>query len=206
MRVYRISARFVARPPSIDWREQLAIRLGSRPRRLGRWAELGLYGALECLAIDGECTLAERAAMVLSSQHGPALAMRSALAQAREDLPLPLTFLQTQPSQLLATLSAQLRWCGDARFITHRNPLAVLALALVIADSQADGLLLGWVNELETESSLWLRLHPVDDPGGDWRDARDFETLLLNASYVRLESAHLKVIITPDNFIADQAH
>ena len=125
MTVYHIRARCVAQPASADWREQLAIRLGSRPRRLGRWAELGLYGALECLAIDGECTLAERAAMVLSSQHGPALAMRSALAQAREDLPLPLTFLQTQPSQLLATLSAQLRWCGDARFITHRNPLAV---------------------------------------------------------------------------------
>lgn len=206
MTVYRISARCMAQPAASDWREQLAIRLGNRPRRLGRWAELGLYGALECLAVEAESTLAEDAALVLSSQHGPALAMRSALAQAREDLPLPLTFLQTQPSQLLAALSSQLRWFGDARFIANSDPLAVLALALVIADRHADGLLLGWVNELETESSLWLRLHPVVDPGGVWREARDFGTLLHHASHVRLESAHLGVIIAPDNFNAGQAH
>lgn len=203
MRVYRISARFVAQPPAKDWSEQLAVRLGSRPRRLGRWAELGLYGALECVASVGEGPLPESASLVLSSQHGPASAMRSAVAQAREDLPLPLTFLQTQPSQLLATLSAQLRWCGDARFIAHPDPLAVLALALVTAVGQADGLLLGWVNELETQSSLWLRLHPAVDPGGDWQEASNFETLLQNAMYVRLEQPHLKVIIGPDNFIAD---
>ena len=197
MIVYRIRARCVAQPVAADWREQLASRLGSRPRRLGRWAELGLYGALECLAVDSEGILSENAALVLSSQHGPALAMRSARAQAREDLPLPLTFLQTQPSQLLATLSAQLRWCGDARFITHPDPLAVLALALAIADSHADGLLLGWVNELGTESSLWLRLQPVADPGGAWRQASDFGTLLRRASHVRLGPDQLKVIIGP---------
>jgi hypothetical protein len=195
MTVYRIRARCVAQPPAADWREQLASRLGSRPRRLGRWAELGLYGALECLAADAESTLAEHAALVLSSQHGPALAMRSAMAQAREDLPLPLTFLQTQPSQLLATLSAQLRWCGDARFITHPDPLAMLALALAIADSHADGMLLGWVDEVGTESSLWLRLQPVADPGGAWRQASDFGTLLQCASHVRLGVVQLDVIM-----------
>lgn len=195
MTVYRIRARSVAQPVAADWREQLAGRLGSRPRRLGCWAELGLYGALECMAGNGENTLAQHAALVLSSQHGPALAMRSALAQAREDLPLPLTFLQTQPSQLLATLSAQLGWCGDARFITHPDPLAVLALALAIAGSHADGLLLGWVNELETESSLWLRLQPVADQGGVWQEASDFGTLLQHASHVRRAPTHLEVII-----------
>jgi hypothetical protein len=195
MTVYRIRARCVAQPPAADWREQLASRLGSRQRRLGRWAELGLYGALECLAVDAESTLAEHAALVLSSQHGPALAMRSAVVQAREDLPLPLTFLQTQPSQLLATLSAQLRWCGDARFITHPDPLAMLALALALADSHADGMLLGWVNEVGTESSLWLRLQPVADPGGAWRQAGDFGTLLQRASHVRLGPVQLDVIM-----------
>jgi hypothetical protein len=205
MGVYHISARFVARPPVNDWREQLAVRLGGRPRRLGRWAELGLYGALECLDIDGESTLTHCSALVLSSQHGPVGAMRSALAQAREDLPLPLTFLQTQPSQLLAALSAQLRWCGDARFIAHANPLRVLALALVMTVSRDGGLLLGWVDELETESSIWLRLRPAVDPGGAWREASDFEMLLRHASHVSLESSYLKVIIPPDNLIADQA-
>ena len=201
MTTYRISARSISQSIVEDWRERLADRLGSRPRRLGRWAELGLYGALECLAVSGESTLAENAAVVLSSQYGPALAMRSALSQAREGLPMPLTFLQTQPSQLLATLSAQLHWCGDARFITHSDPLAVLALA--IAGRHADGMLLGWVNELDTESSLWLRLQPDADPKGVWRKVSDFQTVLQHASHVRmLASTSLEVIIPPEYIYA----
>ncbi|MDR7306085.1 hypothetical protein [Rhodoferax saidenbachensis] len=195
MTVYQVCARYVAQPVAADWRERLASHLGSRPRRLGRWAELGLYGALECLAADGESTLAEHAALVLSSQHGPALAMRSALAQVHEDLPLPLTFLQTQPSQLLATLSAYLGWSGDARFITHPDPFAVLALATAL--SHADGLLVGWVDEIDVESSVWLRLRAVADPGGDWCRAGDFAMLVQCASHVRLGSSELTVIIDP---------
>ncbi len=195
MTVYRICARYIALPVAADWREKLAVRLGSRPRRLGRWAELGLYGALECLVDAAEGTLSEHAGVLLSSQYGPALAMRSALLQVREDLPLPVTFLQTQPSQLLAALSAQLRWCGDARFITHPDPLALLALALTMAKQHADGLLLGWVNEVGSESSLWLRLQPVADPGGAWRKANDFASLLQSASHVRLGASELAVMM-----------
>ena len=197
MTVYRIRARCVSQPATADWREQLASRLGSRPRRLGRWAELGLYGALECVAADAESTLSQQAALLLSSQHGPAAAMRSARAQAHEDLLLPVTFLQTQPSQLLATLSAQLRWCGDARFITNPDPLALLSLALAIAAGHADVLLLGWVNELGSESSLWLRLQPVADPGGAWRQTSDFGTLLQGASHVRQGQSQVEVIMNP---------
>ncbi len=195
MKVYRIRARCLAQPAATDWREQLSNRLGGRPRRLGRWAELGLYGAMECLAADTESRLAEHAALVLSSQHGPALAMRSALVQVREGLPLPLTFLQIQPSQLLATLSAQLGWCGDARFITHPDPLSILTVALTIADSHTDGLLLGWVNELDVESSIWLRLQPVADPGGTWCEPDDFAALVQHASHVRLGPSRPEVII-----------
>ena len=192
MTVYRIQARCLADPAPADWREQLAARLGSRPRRLGRWAELGLYGELECLAGNGESTLAAQAGLVLSSQHGPAQALHSALEQAREDLPLPLTFLQTQPSQLLAALSAQLHWCGDARFITHPDALALLRLGL--AANHADGLLVGWVNELAPERSVWLRLQPVPDPGGPWQAAGDFASLLAQASHLRLQSGQLDVL------------
>ena len=206
MKVYRIIGRCAAQPLDVDWREQLANRLGSRPRRLGRWAELGLFGALTCMASGAESTLREHAALVLSSQHGPALALRSALAQARDDLPMPLTFLQAQPSQLLAALSLHLGWCGDARFITHPDPLAVLALALAVADSHADGLLMGWVNELETESSLWMRLQPVTDARGNWREAGDFGVMLQHASFVRLRQSRLEVIIDPQNIHADQVH
>jgi hypothetical protein len=193
MTVYAIRARFLGQVLAADWGEQLVQRLGSRPRRLGRWAELGMYGALECMAL--EATLSENAAMLLSSQHGPALAMRSALVQAREGLPLPLSFLQTQPSQLLAALSAQLRWRGDARFITHPDPLAVLTVALAMAGRHVDGLLAGWVNELPTQSTVWLRLQPVADPGGAWIEADDFQTLLHRASHLRISPSRLEVII-----------
>jgi hypothetical protein len=210
MTVYRIRSRSAALPVA-DWREQLATRLGGRPRRIGRWAELGLYGALECLAEGGEDTLAAHAALVLSSRHGPAFAMREALAQAREGLPLPLTFLQIQPSQLLATLSAHLSWCGDARFITQPDPLAVLDLALAMAGSHADGLLLGWVSELgdegrPCESSLWLRLEPVADPGGSWQTLRNCQMLVEGASHVRQSPSGLAVIIAPQVVNAVEQH
>ena len=210
MTVYRIRARSAALP-AVDWREQLAVRLSGRPRRIGRWAELGLHGALECLAAGGESVLAAHAALVLSSRHGPAFAMRDALAQVREGLPLPLTFLQIQPSQLLATLSAQLRWCGDARFISQPDPLAVLELALTMADNNAKGLLLGWVNELGAEggpceSSQWLRLEPVTDPGGVWRALGDFETLMDRASHLRQIPTGVAVIIGPEVVNLVQQH
>lgn len=210
MTVYRIRARSAALPKA-DWREQLATRLGGRPRRIGRWAELGLHGALECLAAGGENTLAAHAVLVLSSRHGPAFAMREALAQAREGLPLPLTFLQIQPNQLLATLSAQLEWCGDARFITQPDPLAVLDVALAMAGSHPNGLLLGWVNELGDEGtpcerSVWLRLEPVADPGGPWQPLRDRQMVLEGASHVRKIPSGLAVIIGPQVVNAVEQH
>jgi hypothetical protein len=194
LKAYGIHARFAVRP-AVDWREQLADLLGCRPRRIGGWAERGLYGALKCLESGAEKTLAEHAALLVSSQHGPALALRDAVSQAREGLPLPLTFLQTQPSQLLAALSVHLQWRGDARFITHPDPLSVLVLALAIADSHTDGLLIGWVNELETQSNLWMRLLPVADFGGVWHDPRDFATLVQQASHLRMGPSGLQVII-----------
>lgn len=201
MTVYRISACYGPCPPA-DWRDQLAKRLGGRPRRIGRWAELGLHGALECLAAGGASTLAATAALVVSSRHGPAVALTEASAQAREGLPLPLTFLQIQPSQLLATLSAQLHWCGDARFITQPDPLAVLDMALAGAEQHPDGLLIGWVDEMGggssvSDHSVWLRLEPVADPGGTWCALSEFETVVDGASHVRQSPSGLAVIIAP---------
>lgn len=39
----------IFQPVPSDWRDQLVLRLEQRPRRLGTWAELALYGALQCL-------------------------------------------------------------------------------------------------------------------------------------------------------------
>ena len=39
-------------PP--DWRERVAMRFDQRLRRIGIWAELGLFGARACLDAAGE--------------------------------------------------------------------------------------------------------------------------------------------------------
>lgn len=54
MKDFTITGRCAATPPAQDWREALAHMLGAKPRRIGAWAELGLYGALTCMAEAGE--------------------------------------------------------------------------------------------------------------------------------------------------------
>lgn len=158
MNAFEIIGRCDASPPPADWREQLAVRLGARPRRIGMWAELALYGALECLADAGESALPQQAGLLVTSHKGPLAATQAVLEQEREGLPMPLTFLQTQPSQMLAVLAAGLRWSGDARFIAARQPQSLLRLAAT--QSGAHGVLLGWVDEDQGGNSAWLRLLP----------------------------------------------
>ncbi len=161
MKTFAITGRCIAMPPPPDWREQLARMLGAKPRRIGVWAELGLYGALRCMAEAGETTLPPNARLWLGSRRGTYAATELVLQQLRDDLPMPLAFLQTQPSQLLALLAAQLGWSGNACFIAGGEPHALLELAAAQAGS--DGLLLGWVDEMEGGATNWLRLRPCAD-------------------------------------------
>ncbi|MFO1263518.1 MAG: hypothetical protein U1E84_09315 [Rhodoferax sp.] len=195
---YRVSARH-AQAPAPDWREQLAARLGARPRRLGLWAELGLYGALQCLGSNVRPT--DQAALLVCSQFGPASLLQEALGQVHEGLPLPHTFLQIQPNQLLATLSAQLGWRGDARCVAHPQPLTVLATALAMAQPTNLDVLVGWVDTHPVNTSGWLHLQPVTDPTAladkTWvRDpTHSLGSLLQSVMYVRLDAAGPAVII-----------
>jgi len=160
-----ISGRCIAAPPPADWREQLAQKLGAKPRRIGAWAELGLYGALCCMADAGETTLPQDALLLLTSRSGTHAATGIALEQMREGLPMPLTFLQTQPSQLLAMVSAQLNWEGHACFFAGARAQALLRLAE--AQAGDGGALIGWVDDVgdvsngddaNRGSTNWVRL------------------------------------------------
>lgn len=143
-------------PLPADWREQLVQRLGTRPRRIGGWAELALLGARLCLDAAGEATLAPGATLRVGSLSGPMSATRSVAGQAREGLPLPFSFMQSQPSQMLAALGQHLGWQGDARFIQTRDVSATLRLAQL--ECGPAGLLIGWVEEdLRT---AWWRYAP----------------------------------------------
>ncbi len=142
---WRTLAHVVVDPLPADWREQLARRLGQRPRRIGAWAELALYGARLCLDAAGESTLPARAQLRVASLSGPLAATRVIAEQARSSLPMPFAFMQSQPSQMLAALSQQLAWQGDARFMLCRDKDAVLRLARL--ECGPAGVLIGWVEE-----------------------------------------------------------
>jgi hypothetical protein len=155
-----VTGRYVGAPPAADWRERLAQMLGEKPRRIGLWAELGLYGALRCMAEAGEKALPRNAVLVVASRSGTHVATRAALDQMQDDLPMPLTFLQTQPSQLLALLAARLDFPGNVCFLAG----ASLAEARKLAETQAGrgGALVGRVDEADGGVTEWLRICPSD--------------------------------------------
>ena len=177
--------------PPADWRERLAARLGHRPRRLGLHAELALFGALEALAEAGETSLAEPTLLRVCSARGPISAVKTALDQASEGLPLPFAFLQSQPSQMLAALSSALQWQGDASFMVTADPLTLVTMSARQAGRR--GLLLGWVDESPPQSE-WLRFIPCDAPGQPFTPATDFAQFSSGtARWLRLQDGRLDV-------------
>ncbi len=150
--------RFAGNPPPEGWREALAARLGGRPRRLGRWAELALWGAFGCLDAAGLATLPAGACLRLCSANGPTPPLDAALASLRAgELPMPFAFLQSQPAVGLAALAAALRWQGDALVLSHREAAALLRL---YAPRWREGVLLGWVDERPALRSTWCWIGP----------------------------------------------
>jgi hypothetical protein len=178
MKTFSVDGRCVATPPPADWREQLILMLGAKPRRIGTWAELGLYGALRCMADAAETSLPDDALLVLASRRGTYAATNTVLAQMQDDLPMPLAFLQTLSSQLLAHLASQLNWQGNATFIAGSDLNAVLAL--VAAQAGKRGVLLGFVDEFNGGATNWLRLRPVQTPAGITADTSTKDNILLN--------------------------
>jgi hypothetical protein len=158
-----------------DWRRRLAARLGERPRRLGVHAELALYGALEALADAVETELPPATLLRVCSVRGPVAAIGDVLAQVQSDLPLPFSFLQSQPSQMLAALAAALKWQGDGSFVVMRDRLALTALAAAQAGPR--DMLLGWIEEQPLQSE-WLRLVPCESPARSFRLASRFAQLM----------------------------
>jgi hypothetical protein len=191
MRTFVICGRCIAAPPPADWREELTQMLGTKPRRIGTWAGLGLYGALRCMANAGETTLPQDALLMLASRRGTYAATDIVLEQMRDDLPMPLVFLQTQPSQLLALLAAQMDWKGHACFLACAQPQALLRLAA--AQAGDDGLLLGWVDEMDGGSTNWLRLRGSATEEIDFVPAFSDEIFSPDVSHLCIAGTDLRV-------------
>jgi hypothetical protein len=156
MTAWQCVAHVVSDPPTADWRDALARRLGERPRRIGIWAELAIHGARACLDLAGEDVLPVGARMRVAGFSGAMSATRAATQQgARGLLPMPFGFMQSQPGQMLAAVGASLGWRGDASFMLGRDAPALLRLAQLGAGPQ--GLLFGRVEETQQEDAVRLR-------------------------------------------------
>lgn len=156
---WRLAAHVAEAPPPPDWRDALARRLGQRPRRIGPWAELAMYGALQCLDAACVAQLPTGARLRVASLSGPQGATRASVAQfCNGELPLPFTFMQTQPGTMLAAIGQALGWQGDAAFLACRDAQALRRLALQGAGPQ--GVLIGWVEQdgdaLRSEWWYWV--------------------------------------------------
>ena len=178
--------------PPDNWREQLATRLGYRPRRIGILAELALFGALDCLDAAKETSLPGDVVLQVCSLHGSASAISQVLEQNREGLPMPFSFLQSQTSQVLPALAAALNWQGDASVVLARNPMDLAMLACHQAGGA--GMLLGWVEEEKPGRSVWLRLAPCTSPSAGFVSAFSFEEMVSpNTRFWRLERAGMEI-------------
>lgn len=151
-----LKSHVVLDPLPADWRDQLALRLGTRPRRIGAWAELALLGARLCLDAAQEEHLPTGALLRIVGVHGPMGATRVVAEQATQGLPLPFTFMQSQPSQTLAALGQHLGWQGDARYVLSRNKASSLQLAQL--ECGPAGLLIGTVEE-DRRTEWWRYTH-----------------------------------------------
>jgi hypothetical protein len=84
------------------------------------------------------------------------------LAQLDAGLPMPFTFMQSQPALMLAEVGRCLDWQGDASFMLCRDPQRLLQLAKLGA--APEGLLFGMVEEErddEPPRTEWWRLVPA---------------------------------------------
>lgn len=161
---WKITGRTSAGTPPENWRDQLVVRLGYRPRRIGILAELALYGALDCLDKAKESGLPSDVLLRVCSIGGPVSAISRMLEQNREGLPQPFSFLQSQTSQILPALAAALNWQGDAAVVLSSHSMNLAWLACRQAERR--GMLLGWVEE-EPRLSYWIRLVPcISSPAG----------------------------------------
>lgn len=200
---WEITGRTSAGTTPENWRDQLAIRLGHRPRRIGILAELALYGALDCLDIAQESELPTDALLRLCSMSGPVSAISQVLEQNREGLPLPFSFLQSQTSQILPALAGALNWQGDACVVMARNPMNLAMLASQQAGRS--GMLLGWVEEGNPCRSYWIRLAPCTSPPVSFIAASSFEEMSsLSTHYWRLGRTGME--IDPSMPSVDFAH
>ncbi|MGL4766524.1 MAG: hypothetical protein ACRCV6_00325 [Formosimonas sp.] len=180
---WRVIARSPVHSSLFNWRERLVELVGHKPRRISALAESVLYGALDCLAQVPDFNVHDLSVIRLTTVRGPYTASKKVLRSSEHELPMPFTFLQSQTSQALVALVAQLKWQGDASIGMAAQPLDFVRMAMVQARHGA--VLLGCAEEIhENLAALdnhWLCLQPCEAPEDlifspiiDWQSPVDY--------------------------------
>jgi hypothetical protein len=143
------------------WERRLVDLLGSKPRRLSRWCELGLWGALSCVRKVSDDDLSSTVSIRVYSENGTIHATRKALAQTDEHLPMPVTFMQTLPGQLFNAIGAAVEWHGDGCTVAAATRQQAEVTMLQNVQKMA---LLAWVDEVPTAISRWILIERVAAP------------------------------------------
>lgn len=174
-------------PIGNDWNLQLVDLLGSKPRRLSRWCELGLFGALSCIRKAGQTHLPNDVAIRVYTEYGTMNATRMAMVQASEHLPMPFTFMQTQPGQLFNALGTALDWHGDGYTTSSDNRRhSEIALLRTIKHSS----LLAWVDDEPELISRWTWLEEAEaDFEPNWQTVGSIFQTSANARWLKIDSA-----------------
>lgn len=145
-------------PVQDGWEDHLVGLLGSKPRRLSRWCELGLWGALSCLRKSTNSHFSSLVAIRVSSENGTIHATQKALVQMNEHLPMPVTFMQTLPGQLFNAIGAAVGWHGDGCTVAGASRQQA-DIAMLQNIQQAA--LLAWVDDVPEAVSRWIFLKRV---------------------------------------------
>lgn len=173
-------------PIGNDWRAQLVTLLGSKPRRLSQWCELGLFGALSCIIKAGQAHLPNEVAIRVYSEYGTKNATHKAMAQASEYLPLPFTFMQTQPGQIFNALGMALGWHGNG-YATSGSNRQQCEIALLQGIEQSA--LLAWVDEEPELVSHWIWLEETElDSEPNWQAVSSIFHASDHAAWLKMDS------------------
>jgi hypothetical protein len=175
-------------PIEENWSAQLIALLGSKPRRLSRWCELGLFGGLSCISKTGQLHLPNDVPIRVYSEYATIHTTHLAMKQASEHLPMPFTFMQTQPSQLFNALGTALGWQGDgctmAGITRQQSETALL-------QSIRQSALLGWVDEEPELISRWIWLEENEgNAGQNWQVVDSIFQPSSNARWLKIDSSN----------------
>ncbi len=115
--------------------QAVAARIGRRPRRMGRFVQLALAGAIDCVAQIGR--LPREAGLVIASNAGVWPELEPLLARLFEhaDPPTPYEFLAVQETSACIAIASQFDIHGPCLFVAAHPAAIATACEMLLLDA-----------------------------------------------------------------------